>query len=159
MFVERTFSIRELALLGEGFLLVYPGFWQSWLDSDSAGSQNLTEVCRTWHLPPCFAQGLCWSSSSGCLMSRSRSSRISSRFFSRIRAIAITSMLSIYPCCSWKQLWFYWAWALCRGWYGLWFLQGTFLHFASVLEKNHCQNQLILFYVLLFRGTPFCGSN
>lgn len=43
---------------------------------------------------------------------------------------------SIYPCCSRKELWFPWARALCRGWCGLWFLQGTFLYFAPVHEKK-----------------------
>ena len=140
LYVEWTFSFREVILLGGDFLLEYPYFWQSWPGSDNSGCQNLTDVCETWHSSLCFAQGPCMGLEFFLVLTDVpyKESMHKLQFFSRIRIVAIINSCALVsiPAAHVKSSGFNWPWALCRDWHGLWFLHGIFLHFASVLEKK-----------------------
>lgn len=109
------------------------------LDSDNPDQAQTTHVCRTWCLLLGFAQGLCLSLEFFLVLTNvpCKKSLRKLQAFPENQDNGCHKLLcfSIYPCCSWKELWFHWAWALCRGWCGLWFLQGTFLHCLSSWEK------------------------
>lgn len=150
LYMEWTFSFREIILPGGDFLLEYPGFWQSCPCSDSSAFQNLTDVCRTWHLS-LLPQGHCLGLEFILVLTnvQCKKSMCKPQVFSRIKAVATINSCALvsFSASHEKSSDFYW--------HGFWFLQRTFLHFASALEKKPLSKAVHLFMQVSFQRNSF----